>query len=170
VSNRKRNTIIKVKKDCQFEYLLSHKAVSRGAEEKHFIGTAKCLIHTHAIHLNPFSFKVHEKSITEYQVLMTQAKKYRFGKITYAESQELLKQEQQGLVLGNKTYYNLLRKKPGDSSNPDTITSLLKVLDDLGFIYRTRQSGVSKAASNRLFSRGLYSLCSALYRRQSPSN
>jgi hypothetical protein len=93
VSNRKRNTMIKVKKDCQFEYLLSHKAVSRGVEEKHFIGTAKCLIHTHAIYLIPFSFKVHEKIITEYQMLIKQAKKYRFGKITYTESQELLKQE-----------------------------------------------------------------------------
>lgn len=54
-------------------------------------------------------------------MLVAQAEKYRLGKITYAESQELLKQEEQGLMLGNKTYYNLLRKRPGDSSNPDTI-------------------------------------------------
>jgi len=130
--------MVKAKKDCQFEYLLSYKGVSRGSEKKHFIGTAKCLLHTHTIYLNPFSFKVHEKNTTEYQTLIGQAKKYRSGKITYAESQELLKQEEQGLVLGNKTYYNLLRKRPGDSSNPDTVTGLLKVLDDLGFIYRTR--------------------------------
>jgi hypothetical protein len=128
--------MIKVKKDCQFEYLLSHKAVSRDIEKKPFVETAKCLIHTHAINLNLFSFKVHEKSITEYQMLITQAKKYRFRKITYTESQELLKQKQQGLVLNNRIYYNLLRKKPNDSSNPNTITSLLKILDDLGFIYR----------------------------------
>jgi hypothetical protein len=31
-----------------------------------------------------------------------------------------------------------LRKKPDDANNPDTITALLKELDEVGFIYRTR--------------------------------
>lgn len=58
--------------------------------------------------------------------------------MSYSESQILLEQEYQGLILSQKTYYNLLRKKPGDTSNPDTITILLKELHEVGFVYRTR--------------------------------
>jgi hypothetical protein len=93
MTNRQRNTIIKAKKDCGFNYLLSHKAVSKGSEEKIYIGTLKCLAHTHELHLNPFSFKVYEKSTVEYQAFIAQARKYRIGKVFYAESQQLLEQE-----------------------------------------------------------------------------
>ena len=47
-------------------YLLSYKVASKGREEKEYIKTLKCLAHTHELHLNPFSFKVHEKNIVEY--------------------------------------------------------------------------------------------------------
>ena len=62
--------MVKAKKDCSFNYLLSYKAVRRGDEEKKYIGTLKYLIHTHELYLNPFSFKVHEKSTVEYQSLI----------------------------------------------------------------------------------------------------
>jgi hypothetical protein len=58
--------------------------------------------------------------------------------VSYLESQALLEQEHQGLILNHKTYYNLLRKKPGDAHNPDTIAALLKELNEAGFVYRTR--------------------------------
>ena len=45
--------MVKAKKDCGFKYLLSHKAVSKGSDEKEYIGTLKCLEHTHPLHLNP---------------------------------------------------------------------------------------------------------------------
>ena len=41
--------MVKVKKDCRFEYTLSYKAIS-----------IRYLEHAHSIYLNPFSFKVHE--------------------------------------------------------------------------------------------------------------
>jgi hypothetical protein len=138
VSDRQRDTMIKAKKDCEFEYLLSHKPVSRGSKDKEYIGTLKCLNHTHPLHLNPFSFKVHEKSTVEYQALVAQARKYRIGKRSYAESQELLEQELLGMTISQKTYYNLLRKKPGDSSDPGTIDGLLAVLNEASFTFRCR--------------------------------
>ena len=36
VTDRQRNTIVKAKKECVINYLLSHKAVSRGSEEKKY--------------------------------------------------------------------------------------------------------------------------------------
>ena len=70
MTDRQRNTMVKAKKDCGFNYLLSHKAVSKGSEGKKYIRTLKCLTHIHELHLNPFSFKVREKSIVEYQALV----------------------------------------------------------------------------------------------------
>jgi hypothetical protein len=66
ISDRQRDTIIKAKRDCGFKYLLSHKPVSKGHDDKKYIRTLKCLNHTYLLYLNLFSFKVHEKSTVEY--------------------------------------------------------------------------------------------------------
>jgi len=149
VSDRQCDTMIKTKKDCGFEYLLSHKAVSKGSEDKEYIGALKCSDHTHPLHRNPISFKVHEKSTVEYQALVAQARRYRIGKRSYAESQEWLEQELLGMAISQKTYtyYDLLRKKPGDSSNPDTTDGLLAVLNErlplsFGVAQRVRWKGI----------------------------
>ena len=138
VTDRQRDTMIKAKKDCHFEYSLSYKPISRGNSEKQYIGTLKCLGHTHRNNLNPFSFKVHETGTIEYQTLIQQARKYRTGKLSYSEGQQLLEQEKLGMTISQKTYYNLLRKKLCDNSNPDTITGLLEVLHEADFVCRTR--------------------------------
>jgi hypothetical protein len=66
VTDRQRDTIIKAKKDCHFEYLLSYKAVSKGSEEKQYIKASKCLVYTYFLHLNPFLFKVYKKETFKY--------------------------------------------------------------------------------------------------------
>jgi hypothetical protein len=58
--------------------------------------------------------------------------------VFYLESQALLKQKHQGLILNQKTHYNLLRKKSGDAYNLNIITALLKKLNKVGFIYKIR--------------------------------
>jgi hypothetical protein len=112
--------MVKAKKDCGFNYLLSHKAVGQGSEEKKYIGTLKCLTHTHELHLTPFSFKVHEKSTVEYQVLVVQARKYRIGKVSYAESQQLLyytKGREEKSARGRTRRLNLRRQAGWQSRN-----------------------------------------------------
>jgi hypothetical protein len=50
ITDRQRNTMVKAKKDCGFNYLLSYKMVRKGPdEEKKYIGTLKCLTHTHEL-------------------------------------------------------------------------------------------------------------------------
>jgi hypothetical protein len=138
VTDGQRDTMIKAKKDCRFEYTLSYKVISNRSNEKEYTGTLRCLGHTHPINFNSFSFKVHETGTMECQTLIGQARKYRIGNLSYLEGQVLLEQEHQGLILNQKTYYNLLRKKLGDANNPDTITALLKELQEAGIVYRTR--------------------------------
>jgi adenine C2-methylase RlmN of 23S rRNA A2503 and tRNA A37 len=66
VIDKQRDTMIKVKKDCRFEYTLSYKTINNRSSEKKYIKTLKSLNHTHLIYLNPFSFKVHETGTVEY--------------------------------------------------------------------------------------------------------
>jgi lipopolysaccharide export LptBFGC system permease protein LptF len=135
---RQRNIMIKIKKNCRFEYKLSYKAVSKGSSKKEYIRILKCLEHTHLIHINSFSFKIHETGTVEYQTFIKQARKYRVDNISYLESQILLEQEHQRLILNQKTYYNLLRKNPANASNFNIITALLKKLNKAEFVYKTR--------------------------------
>ena len=137
VTARQRNTMIKVKKDCRFEYTLSYKAVSKGNSRKEYIKILRCLKYIYLIHINPFSFKIHEIRTVEYQTLIKQACKYCIGNLSYSESQILLKQEHQGFILNQKTYYNLLHKNPANVSNPNIITALLKKFHEARFIYKT---------------------------------
>jgi hypothetical protein len=43
VTDRQRNTMVKAKKDCGFKYLLSHKAVSKGARKRSTLGRSNAL-------------------------------------------------------------------------------------------------------------------------------
>lgn len=83
-----------------------------------------------------FLCKIHGRATANKRGL--EARKYRIGNVSCSESQNLFEQEHQGLILSQKTNYNLLRKKSGDANNPDTITALLKEPHDAGFMYRTR--------------------------------
>ena len=42
------------------------------------------------------------------------------------------------MTISQETFYNLLRRQPGDSSNPSTIDGLLAALHESDFVYRTR--------------------------------
>jgi hypothetical protein len=77
--------MVKAKKDCGFNYPLSHETVSKGSEERKYVGTLKCLTHTHKPHLSPSSFKAHEKSTVEYKALV-EAGKCRWESTLYRES------------------------------------------------------------------------------------
>jgi hypothetical protein len=69
--DRQRDIIIKVKKNCRFEYTLFYKGVSNESSQKEYIKILRCFKHTHLIYINPFSFKIHEMETIEYQTFIT---------------------------------------------------------------------------------------------------
>jgi hypothetical protein len=66
MTDRQRDTMIKAKKDCRFEYTLFYKAISNGSSEKKYTRTLKNLNYIYLIYLNPFSFKVYKTGTVEY--------------------------------------------------------------------------------------------------------
>jgi hypothetical protein len=64
--------------------------------------------------------------------------KVAIGKMSYIESQRMLEQERLGMIIIQKTFYNLLRRQPSDSSKPSLIDGLLAALHESDFVYRKR--------------------------------
>ena len=67
LTNRKRDGRVKQKLDCQWECLLSYKAIGGGSSEKTYRLTVKCSDHSHELYSNPFAYKVHLKQTSEYK-------------------------------------------------------------------------------------------------------
>jgi MULE transposase domain len=155
VTKRQRNTVHQ-RKGCLCEYRLSYKKVTRDSNERVYLGIWVEGAHNgHQIPLNPFSFQSHLAANPEIQLLQTVAYTYRRSGLPYSEAYKLLQQEGQGLVLKPKQYYNLVRKKPVDKTNDDTIDALIFALTDAGFRYRTLTEDKVDEPSRRVIRRKL---------------
>jgi hypothetical protein len=53
-------------------------------------------------------------------------------------SRRILEDDEYGLLITQKEYYNHLRNKPADKDKPKTIEALIVALDEARFVYRTR--------------------------------
>jgi hypothetical protein len=143
ISQRQRDTYYK-KKDCLWLCYCSFKAVSRGTETREWVLTVKQLLHLstdgikHPMHTNPFFYKVHQKATEEYQQLVAAGKQFRIAIIPYSTTRRVLKQEDYGMTLPAKDYYNLIRTPLSQVEETYTVNALLLVLKDYGFIFRCR--------------------------------
>jgi hypothetical protein len=143
VSERQRDTYCK-KKDCLWRCSYLFKAVSRGVGEREWVLTVKELLYLssdgskHPIYTNPFYYKVHQKATEEYQQLVTVGKRFRTAIVLYSITRRVLEQEDYGMTLPAKDYYNLIRTPLGQVEDTHTVNALLLVLEDNGFIFRCR--------------------------------
>ena len=70
VINRQRNTIIKIKKNYYFEYILSYKNISNKNSQKEYIRILRYFEYIYLIYINSFLFKIYEIGIIKYQTLI----------------------------------------------------------------------------------------------------
>ena len=112
--------------------------MNRRDDEKQWIGRWIHDTHTgHQFPMSPFAYSVHKQSIDNYMALLTVAREYRTQGLAYSDARKLLKEE--ATVIKKRDYYNLVRLCPQDiKDNDDTITALLRALEDRAFKYRLR--------------------------------
>jgi hypothetical protein len=143
ISQRQRDTYCQ-KKDCLWYCFYSFKPVSRGIEERQWILTVKELVHIssdgieHLMHTNPFYYKIHQKATEEYRQLTAAGKQFRTAIVPYSTTRRVLEQEEYGMTLSAKEYYNLVRTPLNRVEPLHTANALLVVLEDHGFIFRCR--------------------------------
>ena len=111
----------------------------RGSGVKGYILTMKCNTHSsYKLADDPFQFPGHLKSSEEYIEAIRQAKKHRQQVLPYSDSRRLVDAEDLGVIVSAKDYYNTVRKEISNKSKSKIIITLLRILEDNGFIYRTQ--------------------------------
>lgn len=141
-TTRKKDTQNK-RKGCPVQYVLAFKIVDFVTKERAYIGRWKEETHQHhELYLNPFSFHAHKQSTEAHQQLTAQARKYRVAQQSYSKACQLLREEGSGLVLDQRTYYNLVRHQKFDKEKDKTVEGLLNALDEEGFLHRHRTEKV----------------------------
>jgi hypothetical protein len=99
----------------------------------------KCDIYSgHELVDDPFLFPAHLKQSEEFLKALRQAKKHREVVLPYLDSRRLIDAEDLGVVVLARDYYNSIRKEMPDKLKPKTIVTLLRMLEENNFIYRTR--------------------------------
>jgi hypothetical protein len=137
-SRRQRgDTQVMQKLDCGWKGVLSHRFPYPGATDRVWMLTMTCSGHTHNMK-NPFSYQVHVKATTEYQVLTAKARNMRMAFISYSDSKRVLQMEGLGFTIDPTTYYNTVRHNRPSPEDCQTIQGLLVALADSGFLWRTR--------------------------------
>ena len=129
------------RRDFPVLYYLAHKVINRVTKQRAYIGVWREEEHqNHPLNLNPFSFSVHEQPTDALQLLAAAACRFRSASQTYSKACQLLKKDGNGLILWQRTYYNLnaFRQKRPNKDDSSTITALLQGLVDDGFRFQTR--------------------------------
>lgn len=138
VTKRQRDTQNK-RLGCPVIYCLSFKLVNRATNQRAYVGRWKEDMHQHhELYLNPFSFNKHVQTIPEYQQQVSEALKLRINHQPYSKVVQLLRGDSGGLLIDERAYYNLVRHQKLDKNNQDTVSGLLRALDEQGFRFRLR--------------------------------
>lgn len=138
LSTRRRETNVK-KRGCPVEYYLSHRIVNKETDQRAFKGVWRNESHqNHLLHLNPFSFSVHEQSTEAFQCVIPVARKYRSADVPYSTVCQLLMEEGNGLIISERTYYNTVRDRQSNKEDGNTISGLIRALRDQDFKFRLR--------------------------------
>jgi hypothetical protein len=99
----------------------------------------KCDIYNgHKLVNDLFLFFTHLKQSEKFLKALRQAKKHREIVLSYLDSRRLINAKDLGVIMLARDYYNSVRKEMSDKSKPKTIVTLLKILKENDFIYRTR--------------------------------
>jgi hypothetical protein len=88
------------------------------------------------MHTNSFYYKVHQRATAEYQALIAIGKQLRTTIIPYSTTRRVLEQEEYGITLSAKEYYNLVRTPLNQVEQTHTANTLLLMLEEKGFIFR----------------------------------
>ena len=84
LTNRKRDSRVQQKLGCQWDCLLSYKAISCGLSEKIYCLTVKHSDHSHELYSNPFVYQIHFKHTSEYKQLVNKSINARILAVPYS--------------------------------------------------------------------------------------
>lgn len=134
-SNRQREKYTIKKMDCPWYAFCSEKGLP-GAKE--LVLTIRHEQHSHVCADCPLVYPTHKHSVDSYQIAIGQAKVLREAIIPYAAARRILDNQDLGLSISKKEYYNSLCYKQVNPKASGTIEALVAALSEEGFICALR--------------------------------
>ena len=138
-SDRQRGNTIVSQLSCEWAVRCTYKSVGkRGLDEKGWVLSITRDSHSHHLRADPLTYISHRQSTTEFRKQLVNTKIHREKIIPYSTSRRVLEDEEYGLIITAKEYYNQVRKQPANKNKPKTIEGMLVALQEAGFVYRSR--------------------------------
>jgi hypothetical protein len=138
-SDRQRGNTIVSQLSCEWAVRSTYKSVGkRGSDEKGWVLSITRDSHSHPLRADPLTYISHRQSTTEFREQLVNTKIHREKIIPYSTSMRVLEDEEYGLIITAKEYYNQVRKQPANKNKPKTIEGILVALQEAGFVYRSR--------------------------------
>jgi hypothetical protein len=144
ISRRQRDGTTVGQLNCLWHCLVSYKSVGvRGTEPKAFILTYNPPVtefqgHSHALADDPLIYPLHMQSVDEWQAHAVASRQHRNKIIPYSVSRRILEDEEFGLTITAKEYYNTLRNLRPNHEKNKNMEATLVALDEASFVYTVR--------------------------------
>src|SRR5947199_9328028 len=111
-SDRQRNNTIVGQLSCEWAVRCTYKSVGkRGSDEKGWVLSITGDSHSHPLMADPLTYISHRQSTTEFREQLVNTKTHREKIIPYSTSRRVLEDEEYGLIITVKEYYNQVRKQ-----------------------------------------------------------
>ena len=138
-SDRQRGNTIVSQLSCEWAVRCTYKSVGkRGSDEKGWVLSITWDSHSHPLRADPLTYISHRQSTTEFREQLVNAKTHREKVIPYSTSRRVLEDEEYGLMITAKEYYDQVRKQLADKHKPKTIEGMLVALQEADFVYRSK--------------------------------
>ena len=138
-STRQRNNTLVGQLSCEWVMRCTWKDIrKRGSGNKGLVLSIIKSSHSHPLSDDPLVYPSHKQSTAEYREQLVQTRVYREKIIPYSISRRVLEDEEYGLMITPREYYNQIRKMKADKDKPKTIKSMLVAFHAAGFVFRIK--------------------------------
>jgi hypothetical protein len=96
------------------------------------------LHHSHTLQADPLTYVAHLQATPEYRAQASSARYQRMKTIPYSITRRILEDDDFGMLISLKDYYNAVRNQPASKTEDKSIVGLVVALQQAGFVYRTR--------------------------------
>jgi hypothetical protein len=138
ISQRKLDNTSVQQLGCTWKVRCTWKDQHRGRGDTAWIVNVVNSVHSHDLRPDPMTYIGHRQATDEYRAQAAVGRHHRTKVIPYSVSRRVLEDEDYGMLLTSKEYYNAVRAQPANKSEDKSIAGLIVTLQEAGFVYRTR--------------------------------
>lgn len=128
ISRRKLDNTQARQLGCEWKVRCAWKQLHRGKGDYVFLVQMVNSHHSHELSLDPLSYLAHIQSLPEYKTQAAAARTWRTKVIPYSTTRRVLEDDEFGMLLRARDYYNAVRSQPVNKKEDRSIVGLVAAL------------------------------------------